>query len=185
MNKSNFQSIPPHYQTYISWVDNLPIKTALDKQFYGLQNLNLEVLEALGNQTYASGKWTVKEVLQHIIDWERIFCYRALVYARLDSNFPVSHDENLMAANSHANQRTIKQLIEELLIVRSSTISLFNSFTEKDLGQKANHSTNGISVSMIGYIIIGHQIHHLKIIEERYLPLLGKEKIKLLKGVKC
>lgn len=184
MKKENLENIPPHYQAYVDLADDLTIKAALDKNLASFQNLNFAILEELGDRTYAPEKWTTKEIIQHIIDWERIFSYRALVYARKDANRPVSHDENVLAPNSKANHKTWEELKNDFLFVRSSTISLFQSFDEEDLMQPAFSGDSEFSVLAFGFIIVGHQIHHFNIIQERYLPLLGRE-VELVKGMRC
>lgn len=184
MKKSTLINIPEYYQYYINLVEDLTIKSALDKHLTQFQKLNFEVLKELGDRTYAPGKWTTKEIIQHVIDWERIFSYRALVYARMDENIPVSHDENLMTPNSKAHSKSWEDLKDDFLYARSSTISLFQSFDREDLGRKAYSLNNEISVLMIGFIMVGHQIHHFNIIQERYLPLLGRE-VELVKGMSC
>lgn len=184
MKKSDLQNIPSYYQSYINLVDDLTIKAALDKHLASFQNLNWEALYELGDRTYANGKWTVKEILQHIIDWERIFSYRALIYVRMDENRPMPHDENILAANSKANSKTWEEVKDDFLFARSSTISLFQSFDQEDLLKKAYSYENEISVAMIGYVLVGHQMHHFNIIQERYLPLLGRE-VELVKGMRC
>jgi hypothetical protein len=184
MRKSAIKQIPPHYVPYISIVDDLPIKAALDKHLGSFQNLDIAVLEELGDRVYAPGKWTTKEILQHIIDWERIFSYRALVYARQEPTRPVAHDENWMTPHSKANTRSFQDLIDDFLFVRSSTISLFKTFDEEDLLQVAYSGDNEFSVLGFGFSMVGHELHHFKVIQERYLPLLGRD-VKLVKGMKC
>jgi hypothetical protein len=184
MKKAELQNIPEYYQHYVGLVENLTIKAALDKHLTQFQNLDFDVLKELGDRTYAPGKWTTKEIIQHVIDWERIFSYRALVYARRDVNIPVSHDENVMTPNSKANLKSWEELKDDFLFARSSTISLFQSFDPEDLSRKAYSLNNEISVLMIGFIMVGHQIHHFNIIQERYLPLLGRE-VELVRGMRC
>lgn len=118
---------------------------------------------------YEVGKWTPKDILQHIIDSERIFAYRALRFARFDSvNLP-GYEENDYAEVANANGRTIDDLIEEYKIVKLASIHLFKSFTEKMLLNIGQANNAPASVRAIGYIIAGHEIHHINIIKERYL----------------
>ncbi len=187
MRRSDLKEKPVHYWDYINLVEDLPLKAAMDKHLASIQNLNLTALKELGDQTYAPGKWTVREIIQHIIDWERIFAYRALIYARLEENRPPGHDQNVMAANSKANSRTLEFLQDDFIFTRSSTTSLFQSFDKEDF-EKAyfygeNHQ-NRMSILALGYSIIGHQVHHLNIIQERYLPILGND-VKLILGSSC
>lgn len=118
---------------------------------------------------YEVGKWTPKDILQHIIDSERIFAYRALRFARFDTiNLP-GYEENDYAEVANANSRTIEDLIEEYKIVKLATIHLYKSFSEKMLLHIGQANNAPASVRAIGYIITGHEIHHINIIKARYL----------------
>ncbi len=118
---------------------------------------------------YAEGKWTVKEILQHIIDTERIFNYRALRFARNDQTNLQGFDHDLYNKNVAANERDLGNILEEFKIVRAATILLFKSFSEEALLKKGIASDSLISVRALGYLISGHQEHHLRIFKERYL----------------
>ncbi|SMC79954.1 DinB family protein [Moheibacter sediminis] len=173
MRKSAIQPMPELYGRYIDLVEDLTLNVALDKHFANIQNLNLESLEELGNLTYKPGKWTVKEVLQHLIDWERVFVYRAVVFARKEGTIPSGHDENIMATNSKANSKSVNEIIEDFIVVRSCTSSLFRGYDEEDLMTVGQNWNMEMSVLSVGFTIVGHQIHHFNMIQERYLPLLG------------
>jgi hypothetical protein len=118
---------------------------------------------------YAPGKWTLKEVLQHIIDTERVFCYRALCIARKEAQSLPGFDENSYAANSKASNRDWNDLIEEFKVVRAGSKFLFDSFDSEQMENSGVANKNPLYVSGIGYIIAGHAQHHLHIIRERYL----------------
>jgi len=181
MKKSDLTERPVHYWDYINLVEDLPLKAAFDKHLTNIQNLNSDALKELGNQIYAPGKWTVREILQHIIDWERIFSYRSLMYVRMEENRPPGHDQDVMATNSKANSRSLENIIDDFIMVRSSTTSLFQTYDKEDLMKPYHYFENQMSILALGYSIIGHQIHHFNIIRERYLPLLGKD-INLISG---
>lgn len=117
---------------------------------------------------YAEGKWTVKEILQHIIDTERIFAYRALAIARKETAVLPPFNENKFASNSLANRRTLKDLTEEFQSVRQSTVLLFNSFPAGSLERSGKVSDYQMTLLALGYIIAGHVAHHMNIIRERY-----------------
>ena len=117
---------------------------------------------------YADDKWTVKEVIQHIIDAERIFAYRALAIARKETSPLPFFDESKYALNSHANRRSWKDLTEEFQSVRQSTILLFNSFPPGSLELSGRVSDYTMSVLALGFTIAGHVAHHMNIIRERY-----------------
>ncbi len=118
---------------------------------------------------YAEGKWTIRELLLHLIDAERVFNYRALRFARNDSTSLPGFDENDYVPESNASERSMESLIEEYELVRKSTIALFESFTDEALKRRGKAGNGEVSVRAIGYIITGHEIHHRQIIEERYL----------------
>jgi len=118
---------------------------------------------------YAEGKWTIKEIIQHIIDTERIFAYRALRISRNDLTPLHGFDENIFAANTPANSRTIQDLLTEFSAVRQSNLLLFKSFSDEQFKRMGTASENPISVRAIGFMLIGHQKHHQKIFAERYL----------------
>lgn len=118
---------------------------------------------------YAEGKWTIKEIIQHVIDTERIFAYRALRISRNDQTPLPGFDENNYINNTEANNRGLQDLLTELSAVRHSNIFLFKSFSEQQLQRTGIASNAGISVRAIGFIMIGHQKHHQKVFEERYL----------------
>ncbi|MDG1397512.1 MAG: DinB family protein [Polaribacter sp.] len=119
--------------------------------------------------SYAKGKWTMKEMIQHIIDTERVFCYRALCFARNDKTFLPGFDQDLFADSSHANARDYYDLLDEMKVLRQSTIQLFKSFSNEDLLKVGVASGNEISVRALGFLFSGHQIHHLNVVKERYL----------------
>lgn len=118
---------------------------------------------------YAEGKWTIKGILQHIIDAERVFAYRALRFARNDKTELPGFEENSYADQAHGNKRSIQVLLTELAVVRQSTLSLFKSLSEEELLRSGIASNNPMSVRALGFVIIGHQNHHQRIFKERYL----------------
>lgn len=118
---------------------------------------------------YAEGKWTIKDILQHIIDAERIFAYRALRFARNDKTGLPGFEENSYADEADGNKRSIQVLLTELAVVRQSTLSLFKSFSQEELLRSGIASGNPMSVRALGFVIIGHQNHHQRIFKERYL----------------
>lgn len=118
---------------------------------------------------YAEGKWTIKDIIQHIIDTERIFAYRALRISRNDKTLLPGFEQNYYVDNTNANDRNIQDLLTEFSAVRQSTLLLFKSFSEKQLKRMGTASNAAISVRAIGFIIIGHQKHHQKVFQERYL----------------
>lgn len=119
---------------------------------------------------YAEGKWNIPEIMQHLMDSERIFAYRALRVARGDKSENPGFDENIFAANSHAATRNIMDIVREFSLLRASTIELFKSFKEETLHLPGSANGNPITPAALGYAIVAHEMHHIKVIEERYLP---------------
>ncbi|MBK8601213.1 MAG: DinB family protein [Flavobacterium sp.] len=118
---------------------------------------------------YAEGKWTIKDILQHLIDTERILAYRALRFSRNDQTPLANFDENEYVIEANANRRSIQELLTELAVVRQATLSLFKTFSHEELLRSGIASNNTMSVRAFGFVIIGHQNHHQRIFEERYL----------------
>lgn len=121
------------------------------------------------NYRYADGKWSIKELLLHIIDAERVFAYRALRFARNDSTELRGFDENLYVEFSDVSQRSLSDLLKEFNWVRKSNILMFESMDDEALSRMGRVEGNLISVRALGFIICGHLLHHLKVIQERYL----------------
>lgn len=169
MPKPSPTGYPVYYQRYIDQVPEEDLFTAFDKQLPVIGSFLASVNEEKSAYAYAEGKWTIKELLQHVIDAERIFDYRALSFARKETKALPGWEENDYAANSNANGRTWKSLVDEYLSLRTSTESLFKSFTSEALAAGGTANNNPITVASIGFIIVGHFYHHKKIMEERYL----------------
>ncbi len=117
---------------------------------------------------YAEGKWTIKEILVHISDDERIYAYRALRFARNDKTELPGFEQDDYARYSGANERGLNDILEELTTVRNATISLFNSFDNEALTRAGVANGNIMSVRAAAYHIAGHELHHINIIKERY-----------------
>ena len=160
------------FQKYIQrYLDLIPSQNWMEEMAKS-EVETLQIYSTLNDETalykYEEGKWTLKEMLLHIIDTERIFQYRALSFARNETQDLLGFDENLFAENSLANERTLKSLIDEFKANRQSSIILFENFSEKVLAKTGTSSGNRISVKQLGYLIIGHNLHHLNVIRERY-----------------
>ncbi|MBI5914952.1 MAG: DinB family protein [Bacteroidetes bacterium] len=159
----------PYFNTYISKVETGDIVQLLTERQHSTLGFLKKIPEAKWDYRYAEGKWSIKEVLLHVIDGERVFAYRALRIARGDKTPLASFDENLLAANCHADSRTPDSLMAEYEAVSNATIHLFRHLTDDDLGQIGTASGQPASPLALGYIIAGHEKHHLGIIRERYL----------------
>lgn len=122
------------------------------------------------NYRYAEGKWTVKDILMHLIDVDRVFTYRALVAARGDSTtLLASMDEDDYARNVDVTNRSMESLLQEFITVRNGLKMLLQNLTEEQSQRPGNGVGHIITPRAIGYILVGHVEHHLKVIQERYL----------------
>lgn len=172
MTRSDINPMPFYYDRYINLVPDTDLIDAFQQSLEDLQNLDLEPYHQLGDQVYAEGKWTTRQIFRHLSDWERIFCFRTLVTVRDIGATLSPYDENLMADNSKANNLSLEETIHDLIRVRIATISLFAGFDDEDLQRMIQMPSSQMQVLAKGFTIIGHQMHHLNVIEERYMPLL-------------
>lgn len=159
----------PYYKTYIDKVGDSDLLPTLEKQLKNFPNFMASIPEDKLQYAYGPGKWTVLEALQHIIDTERIFQYRALRFSRNDKTPLPGFDQDDFVPESNANNKSIASMIEEYKAVRSSTISLFAACDDAVLKRVGTASDSPMSVAAIGFITCGHQRHHRDIIRERYL----------------
>ena len=171
MNKTlDNHNFAEYFNYYISLVSNSPdVNTALEQTHKTTNDLLDLITEEKGNYVYADGKWTIKELLVHLIDTERIFCNRALRFARNDQTDLPGYNHDEYVPNSGANERTLNDISNEFNIVRQGTIALFNSFTPEMLERKGTANGNNLTVLAIGFVISGHEKHHVNILDERYL----------------
>jgi uncharacterized damage-inducible protein DinB len=157
------------YHHYIGLVTEDELPDAFDKESASFVRFLETIPVEKYDYRYAEGKWSIKEVLQHIIDAERVFSYRALRFARKDKTPLPGFDENAFAEAAKADTRSWDKLVEEFKVVRRSSELLFNSFDEDQLQSDGISSNSPNYVLALGYILIGHAMHHQKIIKERYL----------------
>lgn len=169
MAKPALSSIPEFYHKYVKLVEEDSASSALEKNSETLRSFLQAIPEEKWDFRYAEGKWSIKELVQHMIDTERIFSYRALCIARGEKQSLPGFDENLYAANSQGDRRSKTELVTEFSAVRTATKLLFASFTEEQLSSTGQANNNPISVNGIGFITVGHVLHHLNILRERYL----------------
>ncbi len=159
---------PEYYKAYI---DHLPQEDLLEifrKQKLSMLSFLARLQEESLMHSYAEGKWTVAEVLQHIIDTERIFHYRALCIARKDKTALPGYDQDAYVPFSGANERSVESFIIEYQSVRDSGITLFKTFTPSMLEESGNSNGNILSTAAAGFIIVGHEAHHLRLFKTCY-----------------
>lgn len=176
MRKSDILQMPEYFDRYINLVADIELEEAFSDSIDQLNKLDTGFLNSLDNKRYLPGKWTVKEILQHITDIERLLCAGVLQFARNNDSCTISFDEEEISKNSKANTKNNTRIIEELVSVRQATISLYKSFDNDDLQKTGINWKHRISVLAMGFNIIGHQIHHLNIIKEKYYPLAANAK---------
>src|SRR5678816_3283 len=134
MKKSDIDPMPQYYDRYINLVADIELSQAFDDSLRQLAQLDRSMLARLDDKTYAPGKWSVKDIIQHLTDGERIMCYRALMFARRNEEPMAGFDQDPFAANANANRRAIDDLLGELVSVRRASKALFDSF-DKDMLQ--------------------------------------------------
>ena len=157
------------YQPYLDLIKEEDITKALEKNTRQFRKFLKKIPAKKVDYAYAPGKWTIREMLQHILDAERVFTYRALSFSRLDAAPLPGFDENTWAAHSGAATRHWEDLLDEFKSLRNATEYLFNSFTEAQLKFIGQANGRPLNAFTIGFIIPGHVAHHMRIIKERYL----------------
>lgn len=164
----NLETIPPFYKGYVKLVEQPDVLQALRISGYRTLELIHSVPEGKVDYRYADGKWSVREVLCHMIDAERIFAYRALRFARNDRTPLSGFDEQAYADHLNATGRSLKQIGDEMQHLRTATVDLFEGFSAEMLTRKGLANNNELSVVALGFVIAGHETHHVKVLRERY-----------------
>jgi len=159
----------PYYQKYIDRVPDGDIVVTLASQVENTLSFLRTVSEENAGRAYAEGKWTIKQVLGHLIDTERIFTYRALCVGRNDKTWLPGFEQDDYVANANFNARTLESFIEELVSVRRATVNLFKHFTDEEWRRRGIANQKEISARAIAYMAAGHELHHLEILKTRYL----------------
>lgn len=159
----------PYYARYIDRVPDGDLLQTLRTQLDDTLSLVRGLDESRGGHRYAPGKWTIREVLAHVIDAERIFAYRALRIARGDATPLSSFDENAYAENAGAESRTLADLADELEHVRLGNLAMFRALSDEALARMGTASGGPVSVRALAWIIAGHEMHHVALLRERYL----------------
>jgi hypothetical protein len=159
---------PPYYASYIARVPEENIQQAFSASLQQLRQDLSQIGSEKADYAYAPGKWTVKQLLQHVIDAERIFAYRALCIARGEQQSLPGFDENAYAAAADVTRKHIKDLKEEFLTVRLSTIQLFQGLPDEVLRLSGISNLKPITALSIGFIIIGHWRHHAAVLHDQY-----------------
>ena len=171
MEKSETKENPDFLEYVYKLNEGIELTKALKLSLSDINDIDIAQINRIGLKTYKKDKWTIHKILQHLIDWERIWCFRAIIFARGEGTVPDAHDQEIMGDNSNADELAIEQLVNELRIVRQSTIMMFESFNKKILKTNCKFFEYEMPLFAIGLTIAAHQIHHFNIIKERYTPL--------------
>ena len=157
------------YAGYVSSITEIDVVAVLTEQIEEITTLYRSINEAKGTFTYAEGKWTVKELLGHTIDAERVFGYRLHRFSHGDLTPLSSFDQDIYVANGRSNLRTFADLIDEFVTQRRSHVALARSFREEDWDLAGIASDSPVTVRALAFIMAGHVRHHSQILKERYL----------------
>jgi uncharacterized damage-inducible protein DinB len=168
MKRPDLAKVPSFYHSYIYLVSGSDLNLSFQENKQVIGDFLAAIPEEKWNYRYAEGKWSIKEMVQHMIDADRIFAYRALCIARGEKASLPGFDENTYAGASNAGHRTKEALLQEYRTVQQATALLFQSFDENQLERSGISNNNPIQVRAIGFISIGHMLHHKKVLQEKY-----------------
>ncbi|MCR9253314.1 MAG: DinB family protein [bacterium] len=171
MKSQNIKKNPEFLEYVLKLNEGNSLLEALQLSLKQIEDLDISHLNRIGLKSYERDKWTINKILQHLIDWERIWCFRAIIFARNEGSIPDAYDQETMGKNSNADELSIEQLVNELLITRQSTIMMFESFSDKILNMSCVFFEYEMPLYTMGLTIAAHQIHHFNVIKEKYLPL--------------
>jgi len=157
------------YQHYVALAAGQSARELISLHAQDMLDFISKIPEEMGDQAYAAGKWTIRQMLQHMLDTERIFVYRLIWIARGDDRPLPGFDENKFAAEAPASHRKLEDLKSEFLALRKSTDFLVQSLTEEELSRRGEASGYPVTVNALCFIIFGHNLHHLQVLKERYL----------------
>jgi len=160
-----------YYGRYIAAVPEGDVMAVLRRDRDEWQTMIAELTESRGGHRYAKDKWSIREVIGHVSDTERVFSYRAFRIARGDKTPLASFDQDEYVKTANSDRRTLSSLAAELLSVRESTLALFTALPDEAWTRTGTASDNPVSVRALAYITAGHAQHHLKIVREQYLGL--------------
>ncbi|WP_435625586.1 DinB family protein [Flagellimonas sp.] len=159
----------PYYGNYIQLSEDAPVLQLLEHGMKVFQDVVADIPESQMGFSYEPGKWTIAELLLHLLDAERVFQHRAFRFARNDKTALPGFEQDDYVLESRAGERSKEDIIQEYLAIRNSSIQLFGSFDEDVMQRVGTASGSPMSVRALGHVIVGHQVHHLNILHERYL----------------
>ena len=167
MNRPEKSEYAAFYESYVSIVPETDVVAALENQIAELENL--QIAEEKGDYAYAENKLTVRQLLGHLIDGERVFSYRALRISRSDQTPLAGFEENFYVANSNFANRQVADLLAEFAHLRRANVIFFADLTEEMWTRTGTASDNQVSVRALAYVMVGHIRHHIHVLRERYL----------------
>lgn len=167
--KPNENEYPVFYKPYIDEIQDGDITDILITQGKTAYKFFKDIPESIGDYRYLPDKWSIKEVIGHLADAERVFAYRLMRISRGDKTELAGFDENFYIVNGRYNEMSMKALIDNILFLRASTINLVSNLTEEELSRSGTANGSHITANALAYIIAGHLEHHLNVINERYL----------------
>ncbi len=170
MIKPELNTVPEFYRPYIKQLPDISLSDLLTSGLDRFNEILTGVDDDMGLYRYQNDKWSIKEVIQHLIDSERIFAYRILRFAREDTTDLPGFDQDIYVSNSDADNRTMKHLVSELNTVRKSSCDLILGLSHDQLQNIGTANGYEFSANVIAFILAGHLIHHLNILQDRYLP---------------
>lgn len=176
LKKSDIKWMPAYFDRYIALAEDVSIIEALRVSLKELEEAPIQIWKDLDKKVYAEGKWTINDILQHMIDTERVFVYRITAIARGEQQALLPYDEDEYAKNTTANQRITNDLLDELILIRRATLMMYSSFSEEMLHHEGK-GFNGMRYAplALGFMLAGHQRWHFRVMEEKYYPLLKTE----------
>lgn len=172
MNRPESNEYDRYYERYVSLVEETDIVAAMQNQLREIEKLFAEITEEKSLHAYAEGKWTIKELIGHLTDGERIFAYRALRISRADRTPMEGFEQNGYIENANFNRMKLIDLTEELVLSRKANLMLFENLTDEAWTRTGTASDAPVSVRALAYIMVGHIRHHLNILRERYLQIV-------------
>jgi len=169
MSRPNNKNYNTFFEHYIAMVKGVSLNEIIENHNKTIINYWSAIPSDKYNFSYSPNKWTIKQLFQHVIDTERILSYRILCIARGEKQSLIEFNENEYANIGHADQRDFNLMVKEWELLRSSNNIMFKSFSENELNQVGLVGLSKTSLKAIIYIIFGHALHHIKVIEERYI----------------
>lgn len=169
MRRPEPNEFAPYYNTYVSLIEDNAVMPVLDAQAGDIRGMFSDVPEEKGSYAYAEGKWTIKELLSHLIDGERIFAYRILRISRGDKTPIEGFEQDDYIETSNANNRSFADLLDEFEHERRANLLLVKNLTDEASLRMGTASNNPVSVRALVYIMAGHVTHHVHILRDRYL----------------